>query len=342
MWCSGVLSPRPFPCSSLYLAFIRTTSRQVTHLGACLISLGDFRTEGPLYAHLNATKIGHQARDKRVICSFFVCIVLLNTLKILFVLICLLCFDSRKADGECTGFLPIIALNSNTIKYTVSSHDYQVTNQFCFNLVYLNYHTSWSVSLKKYVERLLLSADNCLQFMPWKGESAQMNPDKISYKTNKNQHAEMPAVIALFCHKRSVGQSNHVVVFFSLWKNLAFIFVSQWYSCPDFGMISKYNPFESQEQYTSSKPLSWFISSFDSFSVSPCSLVKSIISSKTADKYIPHLFWEMRLVCMLNKEQKAQSQDTCWDIIFSLLKYHRWNDNVEIFLPWGRQTPVVA
>lgn len=83
-----------------------------------------------------------------------------------------------------------------------------------------------------------------------------MNPDKISYKTNKNQHAEMPAVIALFCHKRSVGQSNHVVVFFSLWKNLAFIFVSQWYSCPDFGMISKYNPFESQEQYTSSKPLS--------------------------------------------------------------------------------------
>ena len=80
-----------------------------------------------------------------------------------------------------------------------------------------------------------------------------MNPDKISYKTNKNQHVEMPAVIALFCHKMSVGQSNHV---FLSWKNLAFISVSQWYSCLDFGMICKYNPFESQEQYTSSKPLS--------------------------------------------------------------------------------------
>lgn len=141
LWCSGVLSPRPFPCSLLYLAFIWTTSRQVTHLDACLISLGDFRTEGPLYAHLNAIKIGHQTTYKRVICLFYVCIVLLNTFKMLFVLICLLCFDSRKDDGECTGFLPIIALNSNTIKYTVSSHFYQVTNQFFLDLVYLIYHT---------------------------------------------------------------------------------------------------------------------------------------------------------------------------------------------------------
>lgn len=94
------------------------------------------------------------------------CIMLLNTFKILFVLICLLCFDSRKAGGEYTGFLPITALNSNTIKYTVRSHVFQVTDQFCFNLVCLIYHTSWSVSLKKYVERLLFSADSCLQFMP--------------------------------------------------------------------------------------------------------------------------------------------------------------------------------
>lgn len=85
-----------------------------------------------------------------------------------------------------------------------------------------------------------------------------MNPDKISYKTNKNQHVEMPAVIGLFCHKKSVGQSNQFFVFFVFfsWKNLAFIFVSQWYSCLDFGMICKYNPFEFQEQYTSSKSLS--------------------------------------------------------------------------------------
>lgn len=85
-----------------------------------------------------------------------------------------------------------------------------------------------------------------------------MNPDKISYRTNKNQHAEMTAVIALFCRKRSVGQSNHVFLlfFFFSQKNLAFIFLSQWYSCLDFGMICKYNSFESQEQYTSSKPLS--------------------------------------------------------------------------------------
>lgn len=173
----------------------------------------------PPHTHLNATKIGHQARYKRVICSFFVCIMLLHTFKILFVPICLLCFDSRKAGGEYTEFLPITALNSNTIKYTVRSHVFQVTDQFCFNLVCLIYHTSWSVSLKKYVERLLFSTDSCLQFMPWKEESAQMNPDKIPYKTNKNQHAEMPAVIALFCHKRSVGQSNHVdVVFFPMEK----------------------------------------------------------------------------------------------------------------------------
>lgn len=201
--------PDLFPALLLNLASIKTgnTSGCLPHLP------GRFRTEDPLYVHWNATKIGHQARYKRVICSFFVCIIL-NTFKILFVLICLLCFDSRKADGECTGFSPIIALNSNAIKYTVSSHIYQVTDQFCFSLVYLIYHTSWSVSLKKYIERLLFPTDNCLQFMPWKGESAQMNPDKISCKTNKNQHAEMPAVIALFCHKRSVGQSNHVVVFF--------------------------------------------------------------------------------------------------------------------------------
>lgn len=182
---------------------------------ACLMSLGDFRTGGPLHppqtsAIINGTKIGHQTRYKRVICSSFVGIMLLNTFKILFVLICLLCFDSRKADCECMGFSPIIALNSNKIKYMVSPHAYQVTDQFCFNLVYLIYRTSWSVSLKKYVKRFLLSTYNCLQFMPWKGESVQMNPDKISYKTNKNQHAEIPAVIALFCHKRSVGQSNHV------------------------------------------------------------------------------------------------------------------------------------
>lgn len=220
-WCSGVPSPTPFPCSLLYLASIWTTSRWDAHLEACLVSLGDFRTKVPLYAYLNATKIGHQTRYKRAICSFFVCIMLLNTFKI-FVLICLLWFDSRKADGECTGFLPITALNSNTIKHKVSSHVYQVTDQFCFNLVYLIYHTSWSVSLKKCVKRLLFSTDNCLQFMPWKGESAQMNPDKISYKTNKNQHAGMPAVIALFCHKRSVGQSKHVVVFFFPLEKLSF------------------------------------------------------------------------------------------------------------------------
>lgn len=138
---------------------------------ACLSSLGDFRTEGPLQppqtpAIINGTKIGHQTRYKRVICSSFVCIMLLNTFKRLFVLICLLCFDSRKADGERTGFSPTIALNSNTIEYIVSPHAYQVTDQFCFNLVYLIYHTSWSVSLKKYVKRFLLSTYNCLQFMP--------------------------------------------------------------------------------------------------------------------------------------------------------------------------------
>lgn len=199
-----------FAVFGLHLNYIRTgrTSGSLPHLP------GGLQNRSPPLCLPKCHKIGHQTRYKRAIFSFFVCIVLLNTFKILFVLICLLWFDSRKADGECTGFLPITALNSNTIKYMVSSHVYQVTDQFCFNLVYLIYHTSWSVSLKKNVKWLLFSSDNCLQFMPWKGESAQMNPDKISYKTNKNQHAEMPAVIALFCHKRSVGQSNHVVVFF--------------------------------------------------------------------------------------------------------------------------------
>jgi len=74
---------------------------------------------------------------------------LLNIFKRLFVLICLLCFDSRKAADECIGFSPVIALNSDTIKYIVSLHAYQVTDQLCFNLVYLIYRTSWGVSVKK-------------------------------------------------------------------------------------------------------------------------------------------------------------------------------------------------
>lgn len=158
---------RHFPCSLLYWASIRTTSRQ-----GCLPHLpGGLQDRRPpptpqTPAIINGTKIGHKTRYKRVICSSFVCIMLLNTLKRLFVLSCLLCFDSRKADGERTGFSPTIALNSNTIEYIVSPHAYQVTDQFYFNLVYLIYHTSWSVSLKKYVKRFLLSTYNCLQFMP--------------------------------------------------------------------------------------------------------------------------------------------------------------------------------
>lgn len=163
MFC-GVLGfpTRPFPRSLLYWASVWTMSRQFACLG-CLPhlprGLQDRRPPPPpqTSAIINGAKIRHQTKYKRVICSSFVCIMLLNTFKRLFVLICLLCFDSRKADGECTWFSPIIALNSNTVKYIVSPHAYQVTEQFCFNLVYLIYCTSWSVSLKKYVKIFLPS-----------------------------------------------------------------------------------------------------------------------------------------------------------------------------------------
>lgn len=100
----------------------------------CLSSLGDLWMEPPplpnqpfKMAQKSAIKQGN---------LLVLCIMLLNTIKRLFVLICPLCFGSRKARGEFMGFSPIITLNSKANEWMVSLHTHQVTDHFCFNLLH--------------------------------------------------------------------------------------------------------------------------------------------------------------------------------------------------------------
>lgn len=99
----------------------------------CPSSLGDLWIEPPFrISHLK----WHKNRpSNKVICLYFVSW-LLNAIKRLFVLICPLCFDSRKARGEFMGFSPIITLNSKANEWMVSPRAHQVTDHFCFNLLY--------------------------------------------------------------------------------------------------------------------------------------------------------------------------------------------------------------